>query len=224
MRVIGTPNQNSKRIIDQLSSQLVLSVTKKIVDNSYLETLLNLDSKVLDVGKSLRENFSYVEKISKNLQTLDINIFQDYPDIHMDLCQEVELPEDLKFNVIFCFSFFEHCYNPHMAAKNLFQMLEKDGKIVGSAPFLFPYHCPEDLSYQDYFRFTHHSFAALFPHAVRINIYPHRGRVGAGLNIISQRYKDWFEKYFPKLSNRLNQIDQQRKPENTSGFHFEVFR
>ena len=117
----------------------------------------------------------------------------------------------------------EHCYQPFVAAENLFRMLKPNSKIVGSVPFLFPHHCPDDLIYQDYFRFTKFSLVTLFPKAYKIRVFPHRGRVGAGLNIISQRYKDFAELNFRGLTRFLNKLDQLRKPEQSSGFTFEVF-
>jgi hypothetical protein len=50
-----------------------------------------------------------------------------------------------------------------------------------------------------------------------------RGRVGAGLNIISQKYKDILEARFPKIADWINSLDLRRKPEQTSGFHFEIY-
>ena len=46
----------------------------------------------------------------------------------------------------------EHVYDPFKAVNNIFKMLKKDGIIFGFAPYLYYYHAPNDLNFQDYFR------------------------------------------------------------------------
>ena len=223
MRIVGNPETSNKLIVNRIQKISYLSSEVINLDEEYFDRILKPQMNVLDVGMSLRDKFDMVSQKVTSCETLDINLFENYPDIQMDLCESVDLPVDLKYDVIFCFSLLEHCYNPFIASENLFQMLKPRSKIVGSVPFLFPHHCPEDLSYQDYFRFTKYSFISLFPKATRIEVSPHRGRVGAGLNIISQRYKDLGESKFPLLTKKINKITQNRRPEQSSGFHFEVF-
>ena len=223
MKVIGNPRTNNEYMKNTIQDKITLSKNQLIVDERYLSSVLSNKSEVLDIGKSLRDKTDFVQNQTLRLDTLDINEYDGYPDIQMDLCEAVKLPTSLKYDVIFCFSILEHCYNPFIASQNLYSMLKKNSRLIGSVPFLYPHHCPVDLEYQDYFRFTKHSFAALFPQANRINLYPMRGRVGAGLNIVSQRYKDIFERKLQRIATITNSIDQKRRPEQTSGFHFEIF-
>ncbi len=223
MRIVGNPQLNNENVRRLIQNNVHVSEETLRVDKEYLSEILNRDKVVLDIGSSLRSNSEFVSGSVKKLDTLDINEFENYPDIQMDLCEKMLLPPDLKYDVIFCFSILEHCYDPFTASQNLFGMLKKNSLIVGSAPFLFPYHCPTDLEYQDFFRFTKHSYAVLFPNATRIELTPMRGRVGAGLNIISQKYKDIIEAKFPKVVAWINSLDLKRKPEQTSGFHFEIY-
>lgn len=223
MRTIGNPEINNKMIVNRIQNVANFKAKTITLNDEFFSNSLNSSMEVLDVGQSLRDKFEMVSSKVKTIQTLDINVSGNYPDIQMDLCELIEIPADLNFDIIFCFSLLEHCYNPFIAAENLFKMLKPNSKIFGSAPFLFPHHCPEDLSYQDFFRFTKYSFISLFPNATRIDVSPHRGRVGAGLNIISQRYKDICEKSIPKLSKFINNIDLLRKPQQSSGFDFVVF-
>jgi hypothetical protein len=223
MRVIGNPHLNNEKMKFQINEKTRLFKHPLLLNEAYLLSILTKNSEVIDIGSSLRDKAEKVKSIAFRLDTLDINKYADYPNIQMDLCEKVDLPDDLKYDVVFCFSILEHCYDPFTASENLFRMLKRDSRIIGSVPFLFPFHCPENLEYQDYFRFTKHSFAALFPLARQINLYPMRGRVGAGLNIISQRYKDVCERRLQKITTQLNLVDQMRKPEQTSGFHFEIY-
>jgi hypothetical protein len=222
MKVLGTPQLNNQLQIKRIREVLQFKSEVQLFDEEYFARTLTLDMRVLDIGKSLREKTEFVQRRVSSLETMDINIFHDYPDIQMDLCEKIEIPQNLRYDVVYCFSLLEHCYNPFNAAENLFSLLRPNSRIVGSVPFLFPHHCPEDLSYQDYFRFTKDSFTTLFPNARRIVVSPHRGRVGAGLNIISQRYKDILEKRFPFFTSHVNNIDRLRKPQQSSGFDFEV--
>lgn len=223
MIIVGNPSENNTRLINRIHKILKVESHSITLSPLYFSKELNAEMKVLDVGKSLRENFSLVSKLVSELHTLDLNVYENYPDIQMDLCENTIIPGPLKYDVIFCFSLLEHCYNPIVASENLFKMLKPNSRIIGSVPFLFPYHCPNDLSYQDYFRFTKDSFVSLFPKATKIIVYPHRGRVGAALNIVSQRYKYLLEKKFPVTTNAINRIDLKRKSEQSSGFHFEIF-
>ena len=222
MKVLGTPQLNNQIQISRIKGVLEFNSVVQSFDEEYFARVLNLDMTVLDIGKSLREKTELVRHRVKSLETLDINVFQGYPDIQMDLCERIEIPQNLRYDVVFCFSLLEHCYNPFIAAENLFSLLKPNSRIVGSVPFLFPHQCPEDLSYQDYFRFTKDSFTALFPKARKIIVTPHRGRVGAGLNIISQRYKDILEKKIGLFTRFVNNIERSRKPQQSSGFDFEI--
>jgi len=223
MLILGSPNKNNQLLISRIKTISEFKNTPIVLNDDFYRDNLNREMEVLDIGQSLRDKSGLVSSRVAKLETLDINVFKDYPDIQMDLCEELSIPADLKYDIIFCFSLLEHCYNPFTAADNLFKLLKPNSKVIGSVPFLFPHHCPEDLSYQDYFRFTKDSFISLFPKATRIIIWPHRGRVGAGLNIISQRYKDVLEKRFNRLSRVINAIDQNRRPQQSSGFHFEIY-
>ncbi len=223
MRVLGTPERNNQTQINRIKTILDFRGELQLIDEEYISQILTSNMRVLDIGQSLRDLSQLVSSRVKSLETLDINVSYGYPDIQMDLCEKVKIPTDLRFDVIFAFSLLEHCYNPFVASENLFGMLKPDSRIVGSAPFLFPHHCPEDLSYQDYFRFTKDSFSSLFPDAKRIIIFPQRGRVGSGLNILSQRYKYVFERKIPSVARMVNRIGLKQRPEQSSGFHFEVF-
>lgn len=223
MLVLGSPDRNNQILVNRIKTISEFKNTSIVLDDDFYLKNLNQEMSVLDIGQSLRDKSGLVSSKVAKLETLDINVFKDYPDIQMDLCEELIIPAELKYDIIFCFSLLEHCYNPFTAAGNLFKLLKPNSRVIGSVPFLFPHHCPENLSYQDYFRFTKDSFISLFPTATRIVIWPHRGRVGAGLNIISQRYKDVIERKFNRLSRVINAIDLNRRPQQSSGFHFEIY-
>lgn len=182
------------------------------------------DSRVLDCGQSLREFWPEAKNRAFKAVTLDINQFADYPDILADICDYDFLRKyENSFDLISCFSLIEHTYNPFWACGNLFSMCRPGGMIFGSAPFLFPRHSPEDLSYQDYFRFTRDSYALLFPNARSIELFPLRGRLATSLNVLTLKYRFILEKSSPKLSQLINRmLAKGNHALNSSGYGFIV--
>jgi SAM-dependent methyltransferase len=180
------------------------------------------ESDVMDCGKSLQSEFTKAKAKFRSLITLDINKFDDYPDYLVDICDKSQMKQfESRFDAISCFSLIEHCYNPIIACSNLFDSLRKSGVIVGSAPFLFPRHSPDDLSYQDFFRFTRDAYAVLFPNAREIELFPLRGRVSTSLNVLSTRYKYEIEERFEFISRRINRLlSDGRQALQTSGYSF----
>ncbi len=180
------------------------------------------ESKVLDCGKSLRDSFESATLRYQEVKTIDINSFADYPDYLADICDFQQMKRfESSFDAIACFSLLEHCYNPFTACENLYSALKPNGVLVGSAPFLFPRHSPENLEYQDYFRFTRDAYAVLFPASKQIELFPLRGRIATSLNVLSTRYRFNFESLFPRLSSRVNSLSSSgRQALQTSGYGF----
>ena len=56
------------------------------------------------------------------------------------------------YDKIICLAVLEHVYDPFKAIENLRSMLKENGIIYGFVPYLYKYHAPMDLKYQDYFR------------------------------------------------------------------------
>ena len=168
----------------------------------------------------MREKFDKIK--SKNLVTLDVNDFGDYPDIIFDICDD--LHEDLceKYDKIICIALLEHVYDPFKAVSNLKKMLKKDGTIYGYVPYLFYYHAPGDLKFQDYFRFSKDALAYLFRDFTNLEIFPVRGRISAPLNILfAGRWKKYIEK--TKINILLDKfIGDRKNSEQCSGFNFIV--
>ena len=91
MIIIGNPNKNKQKLKDLIFN---IKIDQKYLTTSDLfrtEILQNIrtDMTVLDVGKSMRQDFLKLE--CKEKKTLDINTFNDYPDIQLDLSEEIEI-------------------------------------------------------------------------------------------------------------------------------------
>ena len=54
---------------------------------------------------------------------------------------------ELKYDYIIIFNVLEHLLDPNLALRNLSKICKKNGKIIGSTPFLFRVHgAPKDYS------------------------------------------------------------------------------
>lgn len=208
--------------------------TKKIVNNSninlhYLnknedfrqKIIQNIDfnDKILDIGQSLR---LFKNKLkNKKVDTLDINKFEDYPDIYADLCElEISKKIKTKYNKIICLAVLEHCYDPFSAIKNIYNLLENDGILYGYVPFLYNYHAPKDEKFLDFFRFSKDGVAFLLKDFKEIEIFPVRGKLSAILNMLLGGYwKNYLEKI--KLNILVDKIfSKKTNIRQCSGFYF----
>jgi len=200
MSIINKKTVNNTKI----NQNKIIEIIKKTkINNFYLKNNhdfrdrilkdININHDVLDVGKCMREKFNLIK--SRSTLTLDINKYRDYPDIICDLCEEIDSSLKYKFDRIICLAILEHVYNPFNAVKNLHKILKKKGIIFGYVPFIYYYHAPEDLKFQDFFRFTRDSLSYLFKDFKKLEIFPIRGRISTTLNILfAGRWKKYVEK------------------------------
>jgi SAM-dependent methyltransferase len=225
MITIGNPENLNDSLRIRVENHLHES-SLKFDQSSYLEKIVKKESRILDIGKSSRQLSTLLQKTSQVYETLDLNSFGDYPDIRADICN-IQLSQDLnrRYDIIVCNSILEHCYDPITACKNLGNLLSDQGIIIGSVPFLFPRHCPNDLQYQDYFRFTPDSIAILFSEFDYTYTFSHRGRLTTALLVSSLSYKYFFEARFRTLSRHLNKLLKNgRHSRQTASFDFLISR
>ena len=220
IKKIGNPEIYNKELISKINkTEIDLYYIKNKSD--FRERILNninSDEFILDIGKGMREKFSKIK--SKNIETLDVNQYEDYPDIIFDLCDKIDDSLYEKYDKIICLAILEHVYNPFLAVDNLKKMLKKNGTIYGYVPYLNYYHAPNDLKFQDYFRFSKDALIYLFKDFSNIKLFPIRGRFSTPLNIMfAGRWKKYIEKtsiniFLDKFSSDEKNIKQ------CSGFNF----
>jgi len=87
-------------------------------------------------------------------------------------------------------------------------------------PYLYKYHAPNDLKYQDYFRFSRDALSYLFRDFSEIKFFPVRGRLSTPLNLLfGNRWKNYFEKFgINILLDKLTNINTNRI--QCSGYNF----
>ena len=218
-KIIGNPNTYNNSLIELIK--------KTKINNYYLKNQkdfrdrilneINPNDHVLDVGMAMRDRHKKVK--SKILETLDVNDFGEYPDIICDICSDISGLEN-KYNKIICIAILEHVYDPFSAISNLKKMLKDDGVIFGYVPYLFYYHAPNDLKFQDYFRFSKDSLAYLFRDFNDVELFPVRGKISTPLNILfAGRWKKYAEK--TGINILLDKfVSDEKNTKQCSGFNF----
>ena len=219
-KIIGNPEIKN--------SELIKLIKKTKMNNFYIKnhvdfrdkilSEITLEDDVLDMGKCMRERFTEIK--SKSLTTLDVNVFEDYPDIVFDICDKLDASLINKFDKIICLAVLEHVYNPFKAVNNLRNMLKKNGIVFGYVPFLYHYHAPSDLKFQDYFRFSKDALTYLFREFSEVELFPVRGRISTPLHILfAGRWKKYVEKF--KVNILLDKfISDEKNSSQCSGYGF----
>ena len=107
-------------------------------------------AEVLTVGAGGEINdllMAYSTAKSFRVVSLDIDQNRD-PDVVGDICATSLGPS--RFDVVVLCEVIEHLKSPEQGLANIHQMLKPGGKLILSAPFVFPIHDQP----HDYFRFT----------------------------------------------------------------------
>ena len=99
-------------------------------------------------------------------------------------------------------------------------MLKENGTIYGYVPYLNYYHAPNDLKFQDYFRFSKDALVYLFKDFSKVKLFPIRGRISTPLNMMfAGRWKKYIEK--TSLNILLDKLSSDEKNiKQCSGFNF----
>ena len=221
-KIIGQPEKTNSKLIDLIKRTKINSYyikNQKDFRNRIIEDI-KINDDILDIGKGMRDKFTKIK--AKKILTVDVNDFGDYPDIVYDICSELDETLIKKFDKIICIAVLEHVYDPFQAVRNIRMMLKDNGVLYGYVPYLFYYHAPTDLKFQDYFRFSKDALSYLFKDFKNLEIFPIRGRISTPLNILFQpRWKRHIEKtginiLLDKFTSNTKNIEQ------CSGFNFIV--
>ena len=220
-KIIGNPSTSNNNLISLIKKTKINNYYLKNQKDFRDRILSEIDQNdhILDIGMAMRDKQKKIQ--SQILETLDVNDFGDYPDIICDICSDISGLEN-KYNKIICIAILEHVYDPFAAVSNLKKMLKNDGIIYGYVPYLYYYHAPNDLKFQDYFRFSKDALAYLFKDFNDVELFPIRGRISTPLNILfAGRWKKYAEKtniniFFDKFFSDIKNTKQ------CSGFNFIV--
>ena len=220
-RILGKPNETNNKLISLIQRIKINDFylkNRKDFRDQVLSTITPQDE-VLDIGKAMRDKHEKI--ISKSLETLDVNDYGNYPDIVCDICSDIT-PLENKYDKIICIAILEHVYDPFKAVSNLRKMLKNDGVVYGYVPYLYYYHAPQNLKFQDYFRFSKDALAYLFKEFNYVELFPIRGRISTPFNILfAGKWKKYIEK--TGINILLDKFTSDEKNlKQCSGFNFIV--
>jgi len=177
-------------------------------------------AKILDVGASMRDHLG---SLSGTVETLDINDFGDYPDILGDVCSP--FPEDMhgKYDAVIALAILEHVYDAPAAMENFQRALKPGGSLFLYVPWMWRYHAPKNLLFQDYQRLSRDGMAYLLRDFEDVTLYPLRGMYAARMNFM-KLWKRKIEKRFGGRFNRLldARVSDWRNTVQSSGYFAEA--
>ena len=156
-------------------------------------------ARILDVGAGMR---GALDDRRARVETLDINKLEDGPDILGDLCQP--LPDWMlgRYDAAIALAILEHVYDPPAAVANLRGALTPGGRLFLYVPWIYRYHAPPDLGFQDYQRFSRDGLAWLLRDFEEVTLYPLRGKYAAMANLM-KLWKTRVERHLGAWPNRL---------------------
>lgn len=155
--------------------------------------------RVLDVGAGMR---GALDGHAGAVETFDINDFGSYPDLLGDICSPLPDWMQHRYDAAIALAILEHVYDPPAAVANLRRCLGPGGRLFVYVPWIWRYHGPPDLSFQDYQRLSRDGLAYLLRDFEAVTLYPIRGKYSAIANLM----KFWKARVERRLGGRINRL------------------
>ena len=101
---------------------------------------------IIEFGASDKIEKNFCNSKLKNCKISYSNINPSNKEfVNIDLQKKILI--EMKYDYIIIFNVLEHLLDPNLALRNLSEICKKNGKIIGSTPFLFRVHgAPKDYS------------------------------------------------------------------------------
>ena len=105
-----------------------------------------INGDIIEFGASDEIEKNFCNSKLKNCKISYSNINSSNKEfVNIDLQKKILI--ELKYDYIIIFNVLEHLLDPNLAIRNLSKICKKNGKIIGSTPFLFRVHgAPKDYS------------------------------------------------------------------------------
>ncbi|MEO1491288.1 MAG: methyltransferase domain-containing protein [Pseudomonadota bacterium] len=143
--------------------------------------------RVLDVGDGMRGHRAAIESTIESLDLNDIDSAAENltrPDILGDVCQP--FPEWMaeRYDAVVALAVLEHVYDPPAAVANFRRSLRPGGQLFLYVPWMWRYHAPRSLVFQDYQRLSRDGLAYLLRDFDDVTLFPIRGKYTSILNML----------------------------------------
>lgn len=176
--------------------------------------------RILDVGASMRDR---LPALGTRVETLDINDFGDYPDYLGDVCTQFPDWMTGRYDAVIALALLEHVYDPPAAVANLGRALTPGGRIYLYVPWIYRYHAPPDLMFQDYQRLSRDGLAYLLRDYEEVTLYPIRGKYSAMANLMKWWKKSLEKRIGTRLGRLLDaRVSDWRNTVQASGYFIEA--
>ncbi|MEM7529090.1 MAG: methyltransferase domain-containing protein [Pseudomonadota bacterium] len=193
----------------------------------HIRATLPSDAKVLDVGGSMR---GALADFAGAVETLDINDIEDNhnlfrPDILGDVCSPFPDWMSGRYDAVIALAVIEHVYDPPAAVANFRLALRPGGTLFLYVPWIWRYHAPRSLVFQDYQRLSRDGMAYLLRDFEDVTLYPLRGKYSSIANLLKW-WKPVVERRFGGRVNRMldARASAWRNTIQASGFFAEARR
>lgn len=121
-------------------------------NNSILRTLqiqefkkYKLNGDCIEFGSNIKINRNFLKSNSQYYKTTYSNIIKNKNFVYIDLQKKINHKK--KYDHVIIFNVLEHLLHVDVSIKNLHYLLKKNGKIIGSTPFIYRIHgAPEDYN------------------------------------------------------------------------------
>ena len=181
---------------------------------------------ILDVGAGMRGE---IGALAGRVETMDLNDIDSpdenltRPDILGDICQPFPDWMAARYDAVVALAMLEHVYDPPAAVENFRRALKPGGKLFLYVPWIWRYHAPRNLVFQDYQRLSRDGMAYLLRDFENVTLYPLRGKYSAILNLL-KFWKSQVERRFGGRINRLvdSRASDWRNTIQASGFFAEA--
>jgi len=162
-------------------------------------------ARILDIGDGIRDHRA---ALAGRVETLDFNDIDEAetnltrPDILGDVCSPFPDWMHGRYDAVIALAILEHVYDPAAAVANFRAALKPGGKLFLYVPWMWRYHAPRNLVFQDYQRLSRDGMAYLLRDFEGVTLYPLRGKYSAIANLLKW-WKPVVERRFGGRINRL---------------------
>ncbi len=154
--------------------------------------------RILDVGQGMRGQLAGDPRV----ETLDLNDYGAYPDILGDVCSPFPEWMAARYDAVIALAILEHVHDPAAAVANFRRALRPGGRLFLYVPWIWRYHGPPDLAFQDFQRLSRDGLAYLLRDFEEVTLFPIRGKYSAIANLL----KLWKRGVERRLGGRLNRL------------------
>lgn len=232
----ATPKPPPRRLhaVDNLNARLQAITRRAAIDLRFLHddrsrahvvAAVAGMPRVLDVGDGMRGHLSD----HQGVETLDLNDIDaedenlSRPDLLGDVCSPFPDWMAGRYDAVIALAILEHVYDPPAAIANFRRALKPGGQLFLYVPWIWRYHAPKSLVFQDYQRLSRDGLAYALRDFEAVTLYPIRGKWSAMANLMKW-WKPGIERRFGGGLNRLldARTSAWRNTTQASGFFAEA--